>query len=232
MSDLGELRELRASLARAQRELESAHERLESLERSDDPNVTVLTPRAQDKQRRKLIAVGVFSSLGTAALIALLFGVGSLTREPSTPVAVVTAAKPEEPKREPPPPTPPTIVAEPTPPPAPVPPPPVVERAPEPPRQPVRVARVSEPAPVRAREPEAMMGALSIICLPQKCDQITDNGVALGPGHIINRPVPVGPHALTLHNANGETKTMRVDIQAERLKELRVNMHPDPAGVF
>ena len=44
--------------------------------------------------------------------------------------------------------------------------------------------------PPAAKKPAAL-GAITVVCMP-KCDQIIDNGASLGPGHIFNRPVPVG----------------------------------------
>ena len=215
---MSELEELRASLARAQRELDVASDRLEALEGRQSPTATVLTPRGVDRHRRKLIVVGALSSLGTAALIglgALLFS----TKPPPTPV--VAPPSPPAPTV-----TPPTVtLAEPE-----RLPPPVVVTPPEPPRPPPRVARVnpSEPlTPGRAREPSADpegMGALTIVCLPVRCDAITDNGVPLGPGHIFSRPVPAGAHHLVLHSPNGVSKTIRVEVRADQLREIRVSM--------
>jgi hypothetical protein len=57
-----------------------------------------------------------------------------------------------------------------------------------------------------------------------KCDQITDNGTNLGPGHIFNRPVPSGKHILVLSAPNGVKRTMPVDVLPEQTKEVRISM--------
>ena len=141
---MSELRELRATLTRAQDELNAATARLDALE-SGDPSTTALTPRAHDRQRRNLIVVGALSSIATAMLFGL--GVVVFATKPAPappPVAVVVEA-----------PTPPAPVI---PPPLPVvvatidPPPPVVAAPPEP-RLPHRPAVPSEPP--KAPEPHA-----------------------------------------------------------------------------
>ena len=50
-----------------------------------------------------------------------------------------------------------------------------------------------------------------------------DNGTPLGPGHIFNRPVSAGRHALVL-SANGVKKAMVVDVQPDQPKEVRISM--------
>lgn len=215
MSELGELR---ASLARAQRELEAANDRLDALEGAR--GATVLTPRVVERQRRRLIVVGAFSSIGTAVLL----GLGALVLSPKAPPAVtppvavtpppppplVTAAPPSESV---------AIVPEP---------PPVVA---EPPRPPQRVARVTTSDPARDRGAKDETGSLTVICLPSKCNAITDNGVVLGPGHIFNRPVAAGPHQLMLESESGVKKMVRVDVRPGQLREVRVAML-DPSDVF
>ncbi|MCW5833961.1 MAG: hypothetical protein KIS78_16295 [Labilithrix sp.] len=57
-----------------------------------------------------------------------------------------------------------------------------------------------------------------------KCDQIIDNGTPLGPGHIFNRPVPSGRHALVLSAPNGVKKTLQVEVVPEQTKEVRISM--------
>ncbi|HVJ88422.1 MAG TPA: hypothetical protein VM580_01385, partial [Labilithrix sp.] len=66
------------------------------------------------------------------------------------------------------------------------------------------------------------VGTLTVVCIP-KCDQIVDNGTSLGPGHIFNRPVPAGRHALVL-SANGVKKALVVDVLPDRSKEVRISM--------
>jgi hypothetical protein len=229
-----ELGELRASLARAQNELNEANERLDALE-AGEPSATALTPRAVERQRRNLIAVGLLSSLGTAVLLGLGVLVFSTKPAPVTvavaPPVVTDSAAPTTPATPSLPP-PPMMVA------TPEPPPPPVVTPPEPPRPPVRVARTTPTEPARTRpEPDAArtgeMGSLTIVCLPEKCDSITDNGVALGPGHIFARPVAAGAHHLKLHTASGSSKSLRVDVRADQNKEVRVQMiDTDKSGVF
>jgi hypothetical protein len=223
MSDLGQLR---ASLARAQRELDAAHERLDALETSRNATKTALVPRVMDRQRRQLILVGACSSAATAILLGLGALVFSKPTAPPPPPVLAAPLPPAPITPDIPPPPPPESVAVPEPPPV----------APEPPRPPVRVARVSpqttkEEAPKRARPDDVEMGSLTVMCLPVKCESIVDNGTPIGPGHIFNRPVPVGRHQLTLHGANGVTKSVRVDIHADQLKEVRV-MLQDVSEVF
>lgn len=80
---------------------------------------------------------------------------------------------------------------------------------------------VVAPAPLPRRT--AALGALTIVCLP-KCDQIIDNGAALGPGHIFNRPVPSGHHVLVLSAPNGVRKTVQVEVVPEQTREVRLSM--------
>ena len=85
-------------------------------------------------------------------------------------------------------------------------------------------APVAAPAapPPTAKKPAAL-GALTVICTP-KCDQIIDNGASLGPGHILNRPVPAGRHVLQLSAPNGARKNLVVEIAPEQTKEVRMPM--------
>jgi hypothetical protein len=57
-----------------------------------------------------------------------------------------------------------------------------------------------------------------------KCDQIIDNGTSLGPGHIFNRPVPSGRHALQLSAPNGAKKSVVVEVVPEQTREVRMSM--------
>jgi len=76
--------------------------------------------------------------------------------------------------------------------------------------------------------PAPSMGAITIVCMP-KCDQTIDNGVALGPGHIFNRPVTAGRHVLVLSAPNGVKKTLTVNITANVTRDVRVMMEaPQP----
>ncbi len=77
-----------------------------------------------------------------------------------------------------------------------------------------------KPAPAAS---SSALGAITVVCMP-KCDQIGDNGVPLGPGHIFNRPVPVGRHVLTLSAPNGAKKTVPVDVKPELTSEVRITM--------
>jgi hypothetical protein len=68
-----------------------------------------------------------------------------------------------------------------------------------------------------------VLGALTVVCLP-KCDEIVDNGISMGPGHIFNRPVNAGRHVLTLSAPNGAKKSLYVDVQPGVTREVRVAM--------
>jgi serine/threonine-protein kinase len=107
---------------------------------------------------------------------------------------------------------------------APAPPPPTPEPTPTPTPTPTATARAATPptpAPVPRRS--SAPGALTIVCLP-KCDQIIDNGVSLGPGHIFNKPVPSGRHALVLSAPNGVKKSLQVDVLPDQTREVRISM--------
>ncbi len=114
---------------------------------------------------------------------------------------------------------PPAVTAAPTPAPtpAPAPPPATTARA-----TPVPVP-VPAPAPAPVPKKSNALGALTVVCIP-KCDQIIDNGTSLGPGHIFNRPVPSGRHALVLSAPNGVKKTLQVEVIPEQTKEVRISM--------
>lgn len=89
--------------------------------------------------------------------------------------------------------------------------------------------------PPPAALPAGGRGSLTVVCMP-KCDAITDNGVALGPGHIFNRPVASGKHTLELSAPNGVKKTIVTEVAPDTTKEIRVTLDPDskpdpaPAG--
>lgn len=109
--------------------------------------------------------------------------------------------------------------AQPAPPPAP---------SPTTPAAPATTARVNPapaPAPAPAPTPKkvAALGALTVVCMP-KCDQIIDNGTPLGPGHIFNRPVASGRHALVLSAPNGVKKTLQVEVVPDQTREVRISM--------
>ncbi|MDB4941242.1 MAG: hypothetical protein JWP97_776, partial [Labilithrix sp.] len=87
---------------------------------------------------------------------------------------------------------------------------------------PVAAPAAATVAPRPAAKPAAL-GAITVVCMP-KCDQIIDNGVSLGPGHIFNRPVPSGRHVLALSAPNGAKKTLVVDVPPEQTKEVRMSM--------
>jgi hypothetical protein len=82
-------------------------------------------------------------------------------------------------------------------------------------------APAAAPAPTAPKP--AALGAITVVCLP-KCDQITDNGAALGPGHIFNRPVPAGKHVLQLSAPNGVRKNLIVEVSPDQTKEVRMAM--------
>jgi len=67
------------------------------------------------------------------------------------------------------------------------------------------------------------MGAITVVCMP-KCSQIIDNGSELGAGHIFNRPVPSGRHALELTAPNGVRKSIVVEVVPDKTNEVRVSM--------
>jgi len=67
------------------------------------------------------------------------------------------------------------------------------------------------------------MGAITIVCIP-KCDEIIDNDRSMGPGHIFNRPVRAGRHALKLAAPTGVIKNVVVDVQPSQTREVRVSM--------
>ena len=69
----------------------------------------------------------------------------------------------------------------------------------------------------------AALGAITIVCIP-KCDQISDNGANLGPGHIFNRPVPAGRHVLGLSAPNGVKKNLQVEVAGGQTREVRISM--------
>ncbi len=69
----------------------------------------------------------------------------------------------------------------------------------------------------------AGLGTITIVCMP-KCDQITDNGVSLGAGHIFGRPVSAGRHALQLSAPSGARKNVVVDVVAGETREVRISM--------
>lgn len=104
-------------------------------------------------------------------------------------------------------------------------PPPVASPKPTP----AKPASTPQTAPVAVAKPTPSVpkkvgtGTLTVVCMP-KCDQIVDNGTALGPGHIFNRPVAAGHHVLQLSAPNGVHKTVSVDIDAGGSKDVRTSM--------
>jgi serine/threonine-protein kinase len=129
------------------------------------------------------------------------------TGDPTSPTPTVTASAPRvQPTTQPtlsPTPTPPATTARVTPPPSPAP----------------------APPPTAKKTSPAALGTLTVVCMP-KCDQIIDNGTPLGPGHIFNRPVPSGRHALILSAPNGVKKTVQVDVTPEQNTAVRTSMEP------
>jgi hypothetical protein len=73
--------------------------------------------------------------------------------------------------------------------------------------------------------PAKPFGSITVVCMP-KCDQTIDNGVALGPGHIFNRPVAPGRHVLQLSTANNVNKTVTINVAEGATREIRVSMEP------
>lgn len=138
--------------------------------------------------------------------------------EPSEPVTAPPVAVTTAPAQPTAPPVQPTAAPAPTPThaptPAPVPVPTAVATA--------RPAPAPAPAPVPKKSSSAL-GALTVVCMP-KCDQIIDNGTPLGPGHIFNRPVPSGRHALVLSAPNGVKKTLQVEVLPEQTREVRISL--------
>ena len=138
------------------------------------------------------------------AVAAALPAATTAAAAPVVPVAVAPPAPPSPPPAAP--------VAAPPPATTPRPAAPPSTAAPAPP--PATAAKPSKPA---------ALGALTVVCMP-KCDQITDNGVPLGPGHIFNRPVPSGRHVLQLSAPNGAKKSLVVEVSPEQTKEVRMSM--------
>ena len=97
-------------------------------------------------------------------------------------------------------------------------------RAPAPSPAPRRAAAPA-PAPPPAAAP-AEKGNLTVICFPA-CDQIFDNGAALGPSPMFKRPVSAGEHRLRMVSANpAVTKTLTVVVAADETKTVRQPMTP------
>lgn len=141
--------------------------------------------------------------------------VASAAPTPQVPAPPGAAAAPAAP---------PVVAAEPTPAPAPAP-APTPSAAPAP-TAPATTARAPSPAPAPAPTPKkasAALGGLTVVCIP-KCDQIIDNGTPLGPGHIFNRPVTSGRHALVLSAPNGVKKNLQVEVLPEQTREVRISM--------
>ncbi|MBX3230153.1 MAG: hypothetical protein KIT84_25030 [Labilithrix sp.] len=109
-------------------------------------------------------------------------------------------------------------------------PPPPLEYYPAepPPCQPAAVTPPPAPLPPVHVVPSSGTGALTVVCLPIKCDQVIDNGQALGPGHVFNRPVSAGRHHLVLSAPNGVRKSIIVEVLPDRLKDVRVAMDESP----
>ena len=100
---------------------------------------------------------------------------------------------------------------------------PLLRRSPSP-LSPSRIPSSRSSSPPLRRRRLGGTGSLTVVCLPVKCDQIIDNGVALGPGHIFSRPVPAGRHTLQLSAPNGVKKSMTFEVLPDQLKDIRVPM--------
>jgi hypothetical protein len=107
-----------------------------------------------------------------------------------------------------------------------------MRKSPEPPAPPPALASPAPPAAQPSkRAPAAPLvvasgtgdGAITVVCSP-RCDQIIDNGVALGPGHIFNRPAAAGRHVFVLSAPNGVKKTLTVDVFPSSIREVRISM--------
>jgi hypothetical protein len=83
-------------------------------------------------------------------------------------------------------------------------------------------APTRRPAPVSSDS--QAQGQLSVICIPA-CDQVTDNGHAMGASPFFKRPVSVGSHRLRL-SAAGFNKTVSVSVIGDQLTTVRESMTP------
>jgi hypothetical protein len=214
MSDVGDLR----------LELDRMNARLTALEpkRTD---LTIVTHRTAEAWRRRMVMVGIASSLSTAVfMIGIYAMVTLLERDRTPPPAPVVLEPPRPPPPEtvsPPPPR--DVIAEKP-----------AEPAPEPtvkadtPKKPKSVLEANPYDPNGGSVSDSP-GALTVICLPVRCDSITDNGVPLGPGHIFSRPTPPGQHNLILHSPNGGFKKVTVLVKSDETREVRMPMD-DPAA--
>jgi hypothetical protein len=87
-------------------------------------------------------------------------------------------------------------------------------------------AAAPHPAPVVATPPStagAGSGTLKVICFPG-CDQIIDNGSALGPSPIIRRTATVGSHRIKLVWSDA-SKVVSTVVIADQTATVREN-HP------
>ncbi|HEY8076096.1 MAG TPA: hypothetical protein VIF62_18345, partial [Labilithrix sp.] len=89
--------------------------------------------------------------------------------------------------------------------------------------QPAPQPKPTPAAPPPPQPATQKLGAITVVCMP-KCDQIVDNGISLGPGHIFNRPVPAGRHTLGLSAPNGVKKNLVVEVVPEQTREVRISM--------
>ncbi len=100
--------------------------------------------------------------------------------------------------------------------------------APQPGPRPQPVAAQPQPVPQPAPQPAGQpaktgeLGGITIVCLPA-CSQVLDNGAALGPSPIFARPVPSGPHTLTLVSG-GNKKSVKVTVTPGKTSEVREAM--------
>jgi serine/threonine-protein kinase len=79
------------------------------------------------------------------------------------------------------------------------------------------------PQPVPQPVPKTgELGGLTVVCLPA-CTQVVDNGSSLGPSPIFARPVPSGPHTLTLTSGSVK-KTYKTTVAAGKTTEVRQPM--------
>ncbi len=232
----GSYEELRARIAALKSELALAEEALAVREAKRRPRrnsertalVTRVRERRENEVRNKelgrFVAVGVAASLATAVLV--VASVRALEPKVAAPAVTVTAP-PVPTLTAPPQPVvvvTPTATAVPTATTVPTPPAPTATPVPTPPPVPTTPARPLAPNPYGDA-----MGALTIVCLP-KCESIVDNGLALGPGHVFNRPSSVGRHSLVLR-AGDVQKTVVVEVTEGQAREVRVAMDaPSPAA--
>jgi hypothetical protein len=91
--------------------------------------------------------------------------------------------------------------------------------------KPAREARAAAagPPPSNASTAGAGSGTLKVICFPG-CDQVIDNGSALGPSPIVRRNAAVGSHRIKLVWSDS-SKVVSAVVLADQTATVREN-HP------